>query len=119
MDAFEHRSLLDMKFQVPKYVAAYSRLWNRRWIEPELTNHLSDGFAVFVAPLEQRGIEGAGQRPASKERDPEADALLIGERNDFDSKAKPAAGEGIDQGDCDDDPQHTVESARARDRVHV
>ncbi len=88
----EHRPLLDMQLGISEDVVATARgAPDRGGIEAVSQQCLGHAGAAIVAPPEQRRVERAGKRLASRHRGAEAHALLVDEGDALDGERKAPA----------------------------
>ena len=89
----QHRTLLDMHFQIADQILRPPRKrGNDLRIEPGRAHDVDQSVAFGVAPLEDAGVELAGDRAAADIRRGEAHALLLRERDQVDMERQLAAG---------------------------
>ncbi len=90
--AFEHRPLLDVKFDVAQHrLAPPGDGGNRRGVEPEGGHRLAHGDAGLVAALQRCHVEGAGDGTRAGEGHRKAHAFLVAECDHLDGEGQLVA----------------------------
>src|SRR4051794_32311858 len=89
IQALQHRPLLDVEFQIAADITLQRSSREARRIEAEIADGLRDCGTGAVAPVDRRGVQLPDHRQAAQKRHAEPDALLLGERNHFDTEAEP------------------------------
>ena len=69
--------------------------------------------------IEQRRVEGAGQRAAAEKRRAEPHAFLVGESDDLDGEWKPFPLEQLDERNGQHGAEHAVERTGVRYRIEM
>ena len=88
----QHRSLLDVQFDIAEQLAAGARgSTDVFWIEPEFLQRLAHRDAGAVMHVQHAFIERARNRTAAQQRGRKAHTLLVGKAGDLDRERQPLA----------------------------
>ena len=115
----EQRPLLDVEFQVTKWIRVRSRIRHARRIKLEIPDRLRHGHFVCVLHGEKGCVQLSYQSAAADERHAESDAFLVGKANHLDAVRQSRPVKRLNQRESHDHPENSVEGAGVRHGVQM
>src|SRR5262249_16866045 len=118
-DLFEHRSLLDVELQVTDGVGRGYRFAHACGVESKGANRFAYGYAFAIRRCQEIRGELSDHRQAAEKWVTEANALLVGEADNFNCESEPLPAQRLHQRDSQYHAENAIEGPRVTNGVQV